>query len=88
MAERNLGFAEIFVMEVTYHRDTKVALMIWPYINSKVFSSIVYLLKIQNLTRNTIFSLDEPLIAPFIAKAALYYRDSIFWDKDELFGWS
>ena len=47
-------FFEIFVMEVTY-RDRKVALMIWPYINSKVFSSIVYLSKIQNLTLGTMF---------------------------------
>ena len=56
MAERNLlDFVEIFVMEVIYHRDRKVALMTWPYINSQIFSSIVYLLKIENLILDTIF---------------------------------
>ena len=55
MAERNLGFAEIFVMEVTYNRDRKVALMVWPYINSKIFLSIVCLSKIHNLTLDTTF---------------------------------
>ena len=55
-------------MDVTYHRDRKAALVIWPYINRKVFSYIVYFLKIQNLTLDTIFLLDEPLIAPVIAK--------------------
>ena len=53
-AERNLGFVEVFVKEVTY-RDRKVGLIIWPCINSKVFSFIAYLLKIQNLTPDTIF---------------------------------
>ena len=52
MAERNLlDFAEIFVMELMYHRDRKVALMTWPYINNKVFSYVVYLLKIQNILK-------------------------------------
>ena len=52
MAERNLlDFAEIFVMELMYHRDRKVALMTWPYINNKVFSYVVYLLKIQKILK-------------------------------------
>ena len=34
------------------------------------------------------FSFNDPFTAPVIAKAALYWRDSIYSDKDELFGWS
>ena len=41
MIERILGFVEIFVMEITYHKVRKVALMI-SYINTAVkFSTIV-----------------------------------------------
>ena len=53
--EKNIGFIEIFVMEVTNLRDRKVALMIWSCINRNVFSYIVYLFKIQNLTLHTFF---------------------------------
>ena len=35
-----------------------------------------------------IFSLDVPLMAPLIAKAALYCRDSILWWKKLLKAWS
>ena len=35
-------------------------------------SAIFYLLKIQNLTPGIVFSLEVSLIAPAIAKAALY----------------
>ena len=86
MTESNLGFVDIFAMEVTNQRDREVVLMTWPYINSKDFSTIAYLLKIQNRYN---FSLDESLITAFIAKAALYCRDLFFFSgKDELFGWS
>ena len=34
------------------------------------------------------FSCEVPLIEPVIARACLYWKDSVFWEKVALLGWS
>ena len=52
---------------------------------STIFSPIFFDKDILVLTN---FSPEEPLIAPVIASAALYWTDSIFLENDALEGWS
>ena len=72
-----LYYAMIFEKEKLAHRGRQVVLYLHFCIDNITASAIFYLLKIQNLTIGIISFLEVPLIAPVIAKAALYLTDSI-----------
>ena len=83
----NLYFAVILEKEELDHRGRQVVLYLQFCTDGITASTIPFLLKIQNLTPGTI-SLEVPLIAPVIAKAAFYWTDSILLAKKDRFGWS
>ena len=77
----------IFEKEELDHKGRQAVLYLQFCADNITASTIFYLLKIQNLTPGTI-SLEVPLIAPVIAKAALCWTDSILLAKEDRFGWS
>ena len=50
--------------------------------------NFVHTTSVSRPSSSKCFSCEVPWIAPVIAKAALYWKDSIFWQKVALLGWS
>ena len=68
----NLYYTMIVEKEELDRRGRQIVLYLQFCTDNLSTSAIFYLLKIQNLTLGIIFSLEVSLIAPAIAKAALY----------------
>ena len=68
----NLYYTMIVEKEELDRRGRQIVLYLQFCTDNLSASAIFYLLKIQNLTPGIVFSLEVSLIAPAIAKAALY----------------